>query len=78
MKTMAFFFIPLFIGIGKALKLSPPFPLLHTVRAAFTAYGVPTSPIQLIIDTSDITINSFIHLLPLLSDDQPTSSDNLV
>jgi hypothetical protein len=24
------------------LKLSSPFPLLHTVRAAFTAYSVPS------------------------------------
>ena len=29
------------IAIGKPLILSPAFPLLHTVRAAFTAYGVP-------------------------------------
>jgi len=32
--------------IGKLLKLSPAFPPLHTVRATFTAYGVPTNPIQ--------------------------------
>ena len=28
------------IAIGKPLKLSPAFPPLRTVRAAFTAYGV--------------------------------------
>jgi hypothetical protein len=33
------------IQIGKALKLSLLFPPVHTVRATFTAYGVPTSPI---------------------------------
>ncbi|QBP40985.1 hypothetical protein E2636_07530 [Paenisporosarcina antarctica] len=31
------------IRIGKGLKLSLPFPLVHTVRATFTAYGVPTN-----------------------------------
>lgn len=30
-------------AIGKALKLSPPFPLPHTVRAVFTAYGAPSN-----------------------------------
>ncbi|TFB12880.1 hypothetical protein E3U55_16960, partial [Filobacillus milosensis] len=35
-----------FIRIGKGLKLSPPFPLVHTVRATFTAYGVPTNSIH--------------------------------
>lgn len=30
------------IAIGKALNLSPPFPLLHTVRAGFLAHGVPS------------------------------------
>ena len=30
------------IVIGKRLMLSPAFPPLHTVRATFTAYGVPT------------------------------------
>lgn len=30
------------IVIGKRLILSPTFPPLHTVRATFTAYGVPT------------------------------------
>ena len=29
------------IAIGKVLRSSPSFPPLHTVRAAFTAYGVP-------------------------------------
>ena len=33
--------VALTIAIGKPLKLSPAFPPLHTVRAAFTAYGVP-------------------------------------
>lgn len=33
---------PQAIGIGKDLMLSPPFPLLHTVRASFPAYGVPS------------------------------------
>ena len=28
--------------IGKFLKLSPTFPPLHTVRAAFTVHGVPS------------------------------------
>ncbi|TFB14092.1 amino acid ABC transporter permease, partial [Filobacillus milosensis] len=28
------------------MKLSPPFPLVHTVRATFTAYGVPTNSIH--------------------------------
>ncbi|MCY9775084.1 hypothetical protein M5W62_19245, partial [Paenibacillus larvae] len=32
-----------YIGIGQALKLSLPFPLLHTVHATFTAHGVPSS-----------------------------------
>jgi len=49
---------PFFIQIGKGLKLSLPFPPVHTVRATFTAYGVPTNPIQLIINTSDIKIPS--------------------
>lgn len=31
------------IAIGKALKLSPPFPPLHTGHAAFTAPGVPSN-----------------------------------
>ena len=48
----------LFIQIGKPLKLSPAFPPVHTVHATFTAYGVPTNPIQLIINTSDIKIPS--------------------
>ena len=30
------------IAIGKSLTLSPSFPPLHTVRATFTAHGVPT------------------------------------
>lgn len=30
------------IGIGKNLILSPSFPLLRTVQATFTAYGVPS------------------------------------
>ena len=34
------------IAIGKPLKLSPAFPPLHTVRAAFTAYGVPSLAIS--------------------------------
>jgi hypothetical protein len=29
------------IAIGKA-SLPPPFPLLHTVHATFTAHGVPS------------------------------------
>lgn len=29
--------------VGKLLKLSPAFPPSHTVRAAFTAHGVPSS-----------------------------------
>ena len=31
------------IAIGKVLKLSPPFPPLHTGHAAFTALGVPSN-----------------------------------
>lgn len=34
---------PYKIAIGKALKLSPPFPPLHTGHAAFTAPGVPSN-----------------------------------
>lgn len=30
------------IAIGKALRLSPPFPLLHTVHATFIAHGIPS------------------------------------
>ena len=30
------------MSIGKPLKLSPAFPPTHTVRATFTAYGVPS------------------------------------
>ena len=33
----------LVIAIGKHLKLSPAFPPLHTVRATFTAHGVPSN-----------------------------------
>ncbi|WP_216087033.1 hypothetical protein, partial [Lysinibacillus sphaericus] len=39
--------IGFFIAIGKTLKLSPSFPLLHTQRAAFTALGVPSYPFRL-------------------------------
>ena len=31
------------IAIGNPLKLSPDFPPLHTVHAAFTAHGVPSN-----------------------------------
>ena len=31
----------LYIAIGNSLKLSLSFPPLHTVRATFTAHGVP-------------------------------------
>jgi hypothetical protein len=31
----------LWIAIGNPLKLSSDFPPLHTVRATFTAHGVP-------------------------------------
>jgi len=30
------------IAIGKPLKLSLAFPLLHTVRESFPSYGVPS------------------------------------
>ena len=32
-----------YIKMPIALKSSPPFPLAHTVRATFTAYGAPSS-----------------------------------
>lgn len=35
------------IAIGKTLKLSPSFPLLHTQRATFTALGVPSYSFRL-------------------------------
>ena len=41
--------IQLLIQIGKGLKLSLPFPPVHTVRATFIAYGVPTNPIHSIL-----------------------------
>ncbi|MBR1709697.1 MAG: nucleotidyl transferase AbiEii/AbiGii toxin family protein, partial [Clostridia bacterium] len=31
------------LPIGKGLKLSPPFPWAHTVRATFIAYGAPSN-----------------------------------
>lgn len=37
--------------IGKGLRLSFPFPPVHTVRATFTVYGVPTNPIHSILCT---------------------------
>lgn len=43
---LASFFEFFFIRIGKGLTLSLPFPLVHTVHATFTAYGVPTNPIH--------------------------------
>ncbi len=42
----SFHSISLFIQIGKGLKLSLPFPPVHTVHEAFTSYGVPTNPTQ--------------------------------
>ena len=33
-----------YVAIGKTLKLSPSFPPLNTVRATFTAHGVPSYP----------------------------------
>jgi len=53
------------IQIGKPLKLSPAFPPVHTVHATFTAYGVPTNPIQLIINTSDIKIPSMSQFVSI-------------
>ena len=35
------------IAIGKTLRLSLSFPLLHTVRATFTAHGVPSYSFRL-------------------------------
>ncbi len=36
------FFFQCMISIGKNLMLSPTFPPIHTVRATFTAHGVPS------------------------------------
>ncbi|MDL4840254.1 hypothetical protein, partial [Aquibacillus rhizosphaerae] len=44
------------IQIGKGLKLSLPFPPVHTVHATFTAYGVPTNPIHSIYVFLDLTV----------------------
>jgi len=41
------------IAIGNPLKLSPDFPPLRTVRAAFTAHGAP----------SEMNFNGFEHNL---------------
>ena len=38
-----------FIAIGKDLILSPPFPLLYTVRETFASYGVPSYICKLFI-----------------------------
>ena len=40
---------PLIIAIGKDLILSPPFPLLYTVRETFASYGVPSYICKLFI-----------------------------
>jgi hypothetical protein len=48
---------PFLIQIGKSLKLSLPFPPVHTVRATFTAYGVPTNPISITISLGVLTID---------------------
>ena len=37
------------IAIGKDLILSPPFPLLYTVRETFASYGVPSYICKLFI-----------------------------
>ncbi|MDR4162695.1 hypothetical protein, partial [Bacillus paranthracis] len=33
------------VWIGKVLKLSSPFPPIHTVREIFISYGVPSNPV---------------------------------
>ena len=40
------------ITIGKAFRLSPPFPPSHTVRATFTAHGVLSTKILIITYTT--------------------------
>jgi len=39
-------------AIGKRLRLSPVFPLLHTERASFPAFRVPSNVIYSIISSS--------------------------
>ena len=48
------------IVIGNSLKLSPSFPPLHTVRAIFTAYCVPSRKKISILSTTYTLRYSFI------------------
>ena len=43
MRHFSIILIELIVAIGKRLKLSPAFPLLHTERASFQAFRVPSS-----------------------------------
>ena len=42
------------IGIGKDLKLSPPFPRLQTGRATFTASSFPTNKLTYLLGLSTL------------------------
>ena len=51
----------LFIAIGKTLILSPSFPPLHTVRATFTAHGVPS-----IVYYHDFALSCYIDIINMI------------
>lgn len=49
------------IAIGKTLILSPSFPPLHTVRATFTAHGVPS-----IVYYHDFALSCCINVINII------------
>lgn len=51
----------LFIAIGKTLILSPSFPPLHTVRATFTAHGVPS-----IVYYHDFALSCYVNMINMI------------
>ena len=77
------------MSIGKPLKLSLAFPQTHTVRATFTAYGVPSTKSTLLTSAySSILITRTSSVVTLLSQWQmiltftvllqPTSNSSLL